>query len=154
MHAHRTEPRLTLKSQLQDLALVLPWLESLTQEFTIPPDTQFAISLCLEEALSNVIRHGYAGQPNQNITVDCSCSGEWLIFVIEDAAPPFTPFAPASSPPATDPAFSASIQDIEPGGNGIALMKRFAGSLAWEPLPDGNRLKLGFHIPPSAPITA
>lgn len=150
MHAHKTEPRLTLKSQLQNLALLLPWLESLAQDFSIPPDTQFAVSLCLEEALSNIIRHGYAGQPNQNITVDCSFSGEWLMFVIEDAAPHFAPFAPASP----DPASSASIQDIEPGGNGIALMKRFAGSLAWEPLPDGNRLKLGFHIPPPASITA
>ena len=59
------EPRLTLKSQLEDLTLVWPWVEAIADRYSVPADTQFAIQLCLEEALSNVIRHGYQGQPNQ-----------------------------------------------------------------------------------------
>ena len=70
MPANKTESRLTLRSRLQDLALVWPWVQALALDYAIQPDSQFAINLCLEEALSNVIRHGYAGQADQAITVE------------------------------------------------------------------------------------
>ena len=60
------EPRLILKGQLEDLARVWPWVEALATRYSVPADTQFAIQLCLEEALSNIVRHGYGGQPNQS----------------------------------------------------------------------------------------
>jgi anti-sigma regulatory factor (Ser/Thr protein kinase) len=156
MHAHKPESRLTLKSQLSDLALVWPWVEALALEHAIPANTQYAINLCLEEALSNVIRHGYAGEPNHAITVDCTRTGEnGLTFIVEDSAPHFEP---ADSDPGTAPDFTAvtpaSIEDITPGGHGITLMRHFAGTLAWEPLPKGNRLKLGFQIAQPAPFAS
>ena len=99
MCANKAEARLTLKSQIQDLALLWPWLDALALEYKIPANTLFAINLCLEEAISNVIRHGYAGQPNNTITVDCTPAAEnWLTFIVEDSAPHF---APADSDPAT-----------------------------------------------------
>ena len=152
MHANKAESRLTLRSQLQDLALVWPWVQALALDFAIPPESQFAINLCLEEALSNVIRHGYADQPDQAITVDCTPTADnWLTFIVEDSAPPF---APADSDPATaqDSRVQSptSLEDVEPGGQGITLMRHFAATVAWEPLPQGNRLKLGFHIAPPA----
>ncbi len=51
--------RLTLKSQLDDMASLWPWVESVAVEHGIPADTLFGVHLCLEEAISNVIRHGY-----------------------------------------------------------------------------------------------
>ncbi len=69
-------------------------------QYSIPAETQFAIQLCLEEALSNIIRHGYRDQPNQPITVDCATTRrlpQELVFTIEDQAPPFDPLAPSAS---------------------------------------------------------
>ncbi len=62
-------------------------------QYGIPADTQFAIQLCLEEALSNIIRHGHRGQPNLPITVDCTTPAgtQEVVFTIEDHAPPFDP---------------------------------------------------------------
>jgi anti-sigma regulatory factor (Ser/Thr protein kinase) len=145
------EPRLTLKSQLQDLTLVWSWVEALARRYSVPADTQFAIQLCLEEALSNIMRHGYQGQPSQSIAIECAPSGVEnadggeLVFTVEDHAPPFDPFAAA---PAAAP---ASIQELQPGGQGIRLMRTFASRLAWQQLPDGNRLTLAFAIPPLSP---
>ena len=68
-------PRLTLQSQLDDMARLWPWVEALAAEYAIPANTEFDIHLCLEEAISNVIRHGYGGQPNHTITVDCDLAG-------------------------------------------------------------------------------
>jgi len=139
------EPQLTLQSQLQDLTLVWTWVEALAAHYSIPAQTQFAIQLCLEEALSNVMRHGYCGQPDQSLTVACAPFGiAELVFTVEDHAPPFDPFAAA---PAATP---ASIQELQPGGRGIRLMRKFASRLAWQQLPDGNRLTLVFAIPPLA----
>lgn len=142
------EPRLTLKSQLEDLPLVWPWVEALAARYSIPTDTQFAIQLCLEEALSNIIRHGYQGQANQCITVECAPSGvAELVFTVEDHALHFDPLAPFTAAPAPVP---ASIQELLPGGQGIRLMRKFASRLAWQQLPNGNRLTLAFAIPPLA----
>ena len=142
------EPRLTLKSQLDDLARVWPWVEALAAQVSFPADTQFAIQLCLEEALSNIMRHGYRGQPNQSITIACTverapAAGE-LVFTIEDHAPPFDPFAAA---PVAAPASILRIRARGPGNPPDAQIlqpPRLAAT------PQGNRLTLAFAIPPSA----
>jgi serine/threonine-protein kinase RsbW len=63
------EAQLTLRSQMAELALVPPWIESLASEYGISASTQFAMNLCLEEVLSNIIRHGYAGKPDRPIVI-------------------------------------------------------------------------------------
>ncbi len=137
------EPRLTLESRLGDLALVPQWLQALAAGYAIPEDVHFAIDLCLEEALSNIVRHGYGGEPGGPITVDFTPrQAHGLTFVIEDHAPPFDPLS--YSQPASVP---ASIDDLKPGGQGIRLLRKFASSLAYERLPDGNRLTMSFALP-------
>ncbi len=138
------DPRLTLTSQLEDLALVLPWLQALADRYALTASTRFAIQLCLEEALSNIVRHGYRGRANQSITVECAPSpaGE-LVFTIEDHAPPFDPLAPSAADAAPTP---QSIDELQPGGQGIRLMRRFSSRLAWQPTPSGNRLTHAFPL--------
>jgi len=150
--ASSPEPRLTLKSQLEDLALVLPWVEAIAAHYSVPGDVQFAIELCLEEALSNIIRHGYQGHANQSISVACGVEhrpsdAAELVFTIEDHAQPFDPLALFAE--ATVPA-PASFEDFPPGGQGIRLMRKFSSRLDWQQLPNGNRLVLGFDLPPLA----
>ena len=138
-----TQSRLTLNSRLADLTMICPWVDALAKEHQIPSDTVFAINLCLEEALSNVIRHGYAGEPGQSLTVEFIASEMGgPSFVIEDHAQPFNPLE------APHVALATTIDHAEQGGRGIRLLRRFAGSLAWEPLPHGNRLTIGFDLAP------
>ncbi len=138
-------PRLTLRSQLDDMALLWPWVEALVAEYAIPAGTAFDIHLCLEEALSNIIRHGYRGQPNHTVTVDCaSPEANLVVFTVEDQAPPFDPLAPSLIDDAPAP---SSIDALRPGGRGILLLRKFAGSLAYERLAGGNRLTIGFVLP-------
>jgi anti-sigma regulatory factor (Ser/Thr protein kinase) len=137
--------RLTLKSQLEDMAALWPWVEAIVAEYAISPDMAFAIHLCLEEAISNVIRHGYSGQPGHTLTVDyASPNAHELAFTIEDQAPPFDPLVPSliEDLPAPVP------EDfLRPGGRGILLMRRFASTIAYQRLADGNRLTIGFVLP-------
>ncbi len=139
-------PRLTLKSQLDDLALLWPWVEALAAEYAIPADTRFAIHLCLEEALSNIIRHGYRGQPNHTITVDCASpeANAWLVFTVEDQAPPFDPLAPSPLRKRPFPRRSMSFGP-EAGASGCCASSPVR--LAYQRLAGGNRLTIGFVLP-------
>jgi anti-sigma regulatory factor (Ser/Thr protein kinase) len=139
--AAMSEPRLILRSRLDELAVLWAWVESLAAEHAIPADTQFAIQLCLEEALSNIIRHGYREEPDHSIRVEFSAGGGQVTFVIEDQAPPFNPLAPDSTRELPVP---SSIDQIPLGGRGISLMRKFAGSLAYERLAGGNSLTMRF----------
>ena len=138
-------PRLTLRSQLDDMALLWPWVEALVAEYAVPADTAFDIHLCLEEALSNIIRHGYRGQPDHTVTVDCaSPEANHVVFTIEDEAPPFDPL---SASLIEDEPVSSPADYLRPGGRGILLLRKFAGTLAYERLAGGNRLTIGFVLP-------
>jgi anti-sigma regulatory factor (Ser/Thr protein kinase) len=149
IHAHKAEARLTLKSQLEDLSLVWPWVDTLARVHAIPDDTHFAIHLCLEEVLSNIIRHGYRGDPNQTITIRFIPDGtNELTFIIEDNAPPFSPIQPADPREASAPARELTLDELEPGGQGLRLLRRFAGTLAYEQLAGGNRLTITFPLTP------
>ena len=96
------------------------------RRYAIPPETPFAIHLCLEEALSNVIRHGYSGQPGHTLTVDCaSPNAHELVFTIEDHAPPFDPLAASVDRGTARSRHAGGFSS--PGGRGIRLMRKFAG---------------------------
>jgi anti-sigma regulatory factor (Ser/Thr protein kinase) len=138
------EPQLTIQSRLDDLSLVWSWVETLADLYSIPAEVQFAIQLCLEEALSNIIRHGYGGQPNHAININCSRAGaNDLAFILEDHAPPFDPLEYSAIDESPVP---ASIDQLQVGGQGIRLLRKFAGGLAYQRLPGGNRLTINVTI--------
>lgn len=130
---------LTLRSQMSELTRICPWIEQLAKRDSIPEETQFAINLCLEEALSNIARHGYKEAPNREIVVRYSMpqAGVFL-FIIEDEAPPFDPVT------APEPPIPVSLDDSSVGGRGLRLLKHFADTLKYEPTPTGNRLSISF----------
>lgn len=136
------QERLTLRSRLADVAQVVPWVQALAARYQLSERTAFAIDLCLEEALSNIVRHGYGSDPNRTIEIEFRAGGENdLCFVIEDAAPHFRPFDPAAPPHLPTP---GALEEMVPGGLGIPLMRKYADAVAWEPLEHGNRLTFRF----------
>jgi anti-sigma regulatory factor (Ser/Thr protein kinase) len=127
---------LELRSRLSELARVVPWIDVLAARYAIPESSVFDIQLCLEEGISNIVRHGYA-DADGTIRVEFRYDGDALLFTIEDDAPHFQPSAAAAPAP-------ASLEELKPGGLGIPLMRQFAKRVTWEPLAKGNRLTLEF----------
>ncbi len=144
MLLNRLQDRIELDSQLTELTRVQPWIEALADQYAFSEDTRFAMHLCVEEALANIVMHGYGDEPGHPIVMRSSVSARELFIVIEDRAPAFAPVEPAPQGEATPP---VSLESIEPGGNGIRLLYRFAGSISYERFSDGNRLTIGFPIP-------
>ena len=139
-HANRAgEEQLTLQSRMAELTLVPAWIERLAAEHGISESTQFAMNLCLEEILSNIIRHGYGSVPDKSIVVRYSQSSEHLSrIVVEDEAPHFDPLAAPENP------IEETLEGTRIGGLGIRLVRNFASSLHYEATAIGNRLIIEF----------
>lgn len=137
--------QLTLQSRLSELAQVSPWIERLAAQHKIPDKTQFAMNLCLEEVLSNIVQHGYSGQPDRSISLRFTCPNDsYFVIVVEDHAPPFNPVDASVPPPLS------ALDGVQVGGQGIRLLRQFADELEFQPLPNGNRLSIGFGASDSA----
>ena len=134
---------LELDSRLTELNRVQQWVELLADRLGLIDETRFAIQLCMEEVLANIILHGYRNQAGHPIVIRSYVSRETVLLGIEDKAPPFNPLESSEYNSAAQP---ASLESMKPGGNGIRLMRRFAGSIEFERLVDGNRLTIGFPM--------
>jgi anti-sigma regulatory factor (Ser/Thr protein kinase) len=134
--------RLELPAKLSAMDRLPEWIEGVLQGRSIDDRMQFAIHLCLEEAVSNIIRHGYAGDGEQAVvTIGCvAMPGGQLVFTIEDSAPRFNPLDAPDTP------LLDADGEIPVGGRGIRLLRGFAGSLDYEATTTGNRLRIGFPV--------
>lgn len=137
----KTEEQITLSSRLSEIARVPPWLDNLASRDGIPERTRFGMDLCLEEVLSNIIRHGYRGAPGHAILVTYeNPRRDTFSLVIEDEAPPFNPLRHNDRP-------VCSLDDVSEGGHGIHLVRQFANQVDYAPTATGNRLTISFIVP-------
>jgi len=104
---------LELDSQLTELSRVQSRIEAVADRHGVAADSRFAMHLCLEEALSNVVLHGFRNQAGHPIVIRSSLSAGTLFFTIEDKALPFAPVEPGATNDATHP---PSLESIQPGG--------------------------------------
>src|SRR5580698_6197977 len=134
--------RIVLRGTLSETSRLSEWVQRLAARYCVDDDLQFAIHLCLEEVVSNIIRHGYAPDTAGPVTIDLSRHHEGqLVFTIEDFAPPFNPLL-APEMPLVDAGGEPAI-----GGRGIRLLRAFAHTLEHERTAAGNRLRIGFTGP-------
>jgi serine/threonine-protein kinase RsbW len=126
---------------LTDIAFLPVWIAALASRHGIPTEVQLPMNLCLEEAVTNVILHGYKTTPGGPVTLRFMepRRGQFMI-VVEDEAPYFNPLSAPELPSAGAP------DACHVGGQGIRLMRRFSASLFYEAMATGNRLGLGFSV--------
>ena len=95
-----------------------PCIKTLGTLHAIPHRTRFAMDLCLEEVLSNIIRHGYNSSRNGIIRIRCLAHWEGDIsLVVDEEAPRFNPLANQR------PLAPIPVLDIPMGGRGTHLLK-------------------------------
>ena len=140
--------RIVLRGALSETSHLSEWVQSLAARYCIDDQLQFSIHLCLEEAVSNIIRHGYPPDTAAPVTIEFSRPREGqLVFTVEDFAPLFNPLL-APEIPLVDSGGELAI-----GGRGIRLLRAFAHTLEHERTAAGNRLRIGFteaqtQVPP------
>ena len=108
---------LTLKAEINEIPRVSAALEQLMQVHSFSDEEILDTQLAVEEAVTNVIMHGYEGHAGE-IHLLCHASRGIIEVQIEDTAPPFNPLS------IPDPDFTADVQDRRLGGLGIFLIRR------------------------------
>jgi anti-sigma regulatory factor (Ser/Thr protein kinase) len=108
----------------------------------LPGELAFAVRLCLEELIVNVITHGLQNDPAHVIRVRLATSGPWLEVRLKDDAPAFDPFSRAPRPDLT-----LGVDERSVGGLGIHFVKRTMDECRWYYLDGGNLIVLRKHLP-------
>ena len=133
--------RLLLRKDVAELERLAGWIEGFTRQGA-SADLSFAVQLCLEEAVANIIMYGGAKERPLEIAVELERNGTTLVARIEDNGRQFDPTrAPAPTP-------AASLQDAKVGDLGIHLMRSFASGMDYERRDGLNRLTFRFVEPP------
>ncbi len=140
--------RKSFVGNLSNIATATEWVQLLAVEQGLADNTVFALQLCLEELMSNTVRHGGKGgwspDDRAETTVGCRIDIELAIddrnvfLTIEDDAMPFDVAAVSGS------VIDKPLRAVDPGGLGIGLVKNFASHLSYERAGLGNRVIVEF----------
>lgn len=128
--------RLVLRRELGELERLGSWVQTVEQQSGLSADLAFALGLCLEEAIANIIMYGGTAGGDIHVTLQRTRSG--LVVRIEDDGWQFDPTAvPAPAPPQT-------LDDAHAGNLGIHLIRTFSTDMRYQRERGRNTLTLTF----------
>jgi anti-sigma regulatory factor (Ser/Thr protein kinase) len=125
-------------NDLAELRRVSEWLRTYCSEAGIDNAVTYHVDLCLDEAVSNIIRYGYENGSRDTIVVSVEMRHDRLRVVISDGGREFNPLR---QPP---PAVPTTIEDVPVGGFGIHLMRAFANAVDYRRINGRNIVTLDF----------
>jgi anti-sigma regulatory factor (Ser/Thr protein kinase) len=135
-----SELSFTLRNQRSEIARMLALLEAFCQTHDISDDDLFSLRLVLDEAVINVIVHGYDDTAEHEIHVSLILDGALLTIRIDDDGVAYNPLdAPA-------PRFDLPIEQRRIGGLGVHIMKTLARSVEYRRENDRNHLTIEMQI--------
>jgi len=108
---------LAIGSEVERVRAVTDRLEEAMQLHGFSSEEILDTQLAVEEAITNVIVHGY-GRPGESILVSSRIRSDRAEVCITDTAPRFDPLSVA------DPDIGEGIDDRELGGLGVFLIRR------------------------------
>lgn len=129
--------RLVLRSTLDELERLAIWIESVAGNARLDSEQTFALQLCLEEAVANIVMYGGAAD-DAPIIIQIAQSDGALTAIIEDSA---RAFDPTQVPPRARP---ASLHQARIGELGVHLIRHYSSRMRYERQDDRNRLTLTF----------
>jgi serine/threonine-protein kinase RsbW len=129
---------LRLTSAIGDLHQIYPWLEQATADGGIVGDRMARMQVALEEAVTNVARHGFDPGAVGMITVRLRHEPDAVVLEVEDNGVRYDPTA------APIPRRPKHLSDAVPGSWGLGLIRRFCPSIAYERRGEKNHLTMRF----------
>jgi serine/threonine-protein kinase RsbW len=137
---------LRMDAQLENLSTIRDFVEDIATRLNVVPTAIPNIVLAVDEMVTNIIEHGYQGQPG-SIEIEVTTQDDALIIRLRDQA---SPFDPTTRPP---PDLSIPFDDRPPGGLGIYLTRKVMDDIQHRATAvHGNDLTLiKRHVIQSAP---
>lgn len=103
---------------------------------------RFAVKLCAEELLANLLRHD---KTSPAVSLILETDGSRITLSIEDGG---APYDPTQTP---ERETLGGLDEARPGGWGVALVRRFADEFTYHRRETGNLVLLAFFRERHAP---
>jgi anti-sigma regulatory factor (Ser/Thr protein kinase) len=120
--------------------VLLDALEAWLAGIGLPDETRLDVVLALDEAVANVIEHGYRGAPGE-IEVDAALTAGEVELRVVDGAPPFDPLD------ATPPELTGDLDHRRIGGLGIHLIRTLMDAVEYRREEGRNVLLMRVCLP-------
>ena len=132
-----TRHRLVLASDIAEITRLIDWVEERCAEAEIGHDATFKLTLSLEEAVANVIHHAFDGVPSPHrVELELAIDSDRVFAEVIDNGREFDPSA------APEPDKHAPLEDRDPGGLGIHLIRKMMDRVTYRRTAGENHLLL------------
>lgn len=138
--------RRSFAGSLAEVAETARWADAIAAQHHLGSDQIYAIQVCFEELLINVVKHGGKADPHIEVAIELAPAG--ITISIEDDGVPFDVTA------AVPRRIETPIEDVMPGGLGIQLVRSFTERLTYCRIGDRNRVAATIATAPVEPSTA
>lgn len=128
--------QVTRAAEYESLGILRQYIARACQEAGISKEHTFDLQLCMDEACTNIIEHGYAGMNPGSIIFEMEISDEAVTMFITDFGHAFEP----ESVPKPD--ITASLEDRPEKGFGLFLIYSIMDAVDYRSDESGNTLTL------------
>jgi serine/threonine-protein kinase RsbW len=120
---------LKIDSRTDRLIIVREFVSDAAREFGFGEDDVSKISLAVDEACTNVIKHAYGFDSSKSLTVTVVPGKDFLEFLIRDNGKGFDPSKVST------PDMKEYLSHFRKGGLGVYLMKKLMDVVEYQLLP-------------------
>jgi anti-sigma regulatory factor (Ser/Thr protein kinase) len=104
--------------------------------YGLTDDSCRGVTLAVDEAVANIIRHAYKNRYDQEIELNCRAGADQLEFILVDRGEPVDPTRICAQP----------LDEVSLSGRGTHLIKATMDEIHYEQIPRGNQLRLIKHL--------
>jgi anti-sigma regulatory factor (Ser/Thr protein kinase) len=128
---------LRLKPLLSEIPRLIEWVEARCAAAGVAGEVAMKLALVLEEAVANVINHSVPNAtPPHRVKVGIDIDADTVTAEVIDNGPSFDPTS------APRPDLSLALEERQPGGLGIHLMRELMDGFEYRRAGDSNVLRL------------
>ncbi len=135
-------------ARLDQLSVIGEFITAATSHMDMTSRDLFAVQMAVDEAATNIILHGYAGQAEESLHISCWQQGDDFFVQMRDRGQPFD----ASDVP--EPDLHSPLEERREGGLGVYLIRRMMDRVEFSRQGDENVLTMVRHCTPSAGLVA
>jgi phosphoserine phosphatase RsbU/P len=128
------ELQFTLKNRVAEITRLGERLGEFAAGHQLTPSVLYDLNLALEEAVNNIISHGYSDHREHEILVRIRVESGEVIAELKDDARAFNPLT------APEADVTTPLDEKTAGGLGIHLMRKLMDGIEYQRLEDGNLL--------------
>ena len=129
--------RLTSPSDPRFLSVVRAVVGELGVIYGLSNEECIEVTLAVDEALANIIRHAYKNCYDREMEFECDVNEEQMEFTLLDHGEPPDPTKICGKP----------LDEFALSGRGTHLIKAIMDEMSYEKVPRGNQLKLVKRLP-------